>query len=158
MVSPSNLFYYLQVHLAHVNAYNSMAGALNKLPVAVSGMIFFDAPVTFFSVTAVMIGTIDGFSNWRCRLWCGSGICNREIHTIETGKDGSTYDKFAYTSKECKQSKLSWCRESLIGRKEKRRGGMRSGHEWINRIDIPSMSRGPLQLGVSIDCTWFDIM
>jgi len=33
-----------------------MAGALNKLPVAVSGMIFFDAPVTFFSVTAVMIG------------------------------------------------------------------------------------------------------
>ena len=34
-----------------------MAGALNKLPVAVSGMIFFSAPVTFFSVTAVMIGT-----------------------------------------------------------------------------------------------------
>lgn len=33
-----------------------MAGALNKLPVAVSGMIFFNAPVTFFSVTAVMIG------------------------------------------------------------------------------------------------------
>jgi len=33
-----------------------MAGALNKLPVAVSGMIFFDAPVTFFSVTAVLIG------------------------------------------------------------------------------------------------------
>jgi hypothetical protein len=36
--------------------WHSMAGALNKLPVAVSGMIFFDAPVTFFSVTAVMIG------------------------------------------------------------------------------------------------------
>lgn len=35
-----------------------MAGALNKLPVAVSGMIFFDAPVTFFSVTAVLIGMI----------------------------------------------------------------------------------------------------
>ena len=33
-----------------------MAGALNKLPVAVSGMIFFSAPVTFFSVTAVLIG------------------------------------------------------------------------------------------------------
>jgi GDP-mannose transporter len=33
-----------------------MAGALNKLPVAVSGMIFFNAPVTFFSVTAVLIG------------------------------------------------------------------------------------------------------
>jgi len=35
-----------------------MAGALNKLPVAVSGMIFFSAPVTFFSVTAVLIGSL----------------------------------------------------------------------------------------------------
>jgi len=34
----------------------SMAGALNKLPVAISGMVFFAAPVTFFSVTAIMIG------------------------------------------------------------------------------------------------------
>ena len=33
-----------------------MAGALNKLPVAISGMIFFDAPVTLFSVTAIFIG------------------------------------------------------------------------------------------------------
>jgi hypothetical protein len=33
-----------------------MAGALNKLPVAISGMIFFSAPVTFFSVTAILIG------------------------------------------------------------------------------------------------------
>jgi GDP-mannose transporter len=43
-----------------------MAGALNKLPVAVSGMIFFSAPVTFFSVTAVLIGMIfylDDFLN-----------------------------------------------------------------------------------------------
>lgn len=39
-----------------------MAGALNKLPVAISGMIFFDAPVTFFSVMAVMIGIVLGFS------------------------------------------------------------------------------------------------
>ena len=37
-----------------------MAGALNKLPVAISGMIFFDAPVTFFSVTAVIIGFAAG--------------------------------------------------------------------------------------------------
>jgi GDP-mannose transporter len=35
-----------------------MAGALNKLPVAVSGMIFFSAPVTLFSVTAVFIGMV----------------------------------------------------------------------------------------------------
>ena len=37
-----------------------MAGALNKLPVAVSGMIFFGAPVTFFSVTAVLVGFVAG--------------------------------------------------------------------------------------------------
>jgi GDP-mannose transporter len=35
-----------------------MTGALNKLPVAISGMIFFNAPVTVFSVTAIMIGMI----------------------------------------------------------------------------------------------------
>ena len=29
----------------------SMVGALNKLPPAISGLIFFNAPVTFFSVT-----------------------------------------------------------------------------------------------------------
>lgn len=28
-----------------------MVGALNKLPIALSGLIFFDAPVTFTSVT-----------------------------------------------------------------------------------------------------------
>ncbi|EPS41189.1 hypothetical protein H072_4926 [Dactylellina haptotyla CBS 200.50] len=38
----------------------SMVGALNKLPIAVSGLIFFDAPVTFFSVTAIGIGFISG--------------------------------------------------------------------------------------------------
>jgi GDP-mannose transporter len=37
-----------------------MAGALNKLPVAISGMIFFDAPVTFFSVTAIFVGFTAG--------------------------------------------------------------------------------------------------
>jgi len=38
----------------------SMVGALNKLPVAVSGLVFFDAPVTFFSVTAIAIGFVSG--------------------------------------------------------------------------------------------------
>jgi len=38
----------------------SMVGALNKLPVAVSGLIFFDAPVTFPSVTAIAIGFVSG--------------------------------------------------------------------------------------------------
>lgn len=38
----------------------SMVGALNKLPIAISGLIFFDAPVTFPSVSAIAIGFISG--------------------------------------------------------------------------------------------------
>jgi len=38
----------------------SMAGALNKLPIAVSGLVFFDAPVTFGSVAAIAVGFVSG--------------------------------------------------------------------------------------------------
>ncbi|ODV91604.1 hypothetical protein CANCADRAFT_63099 [Tortispora caseinolytica NRRL Y-17796] len=38
----------------------SMVGALNKLPIALSGLIFFEAPVTFFSVSAIAIGFLAG--------------------------------------------------------------------------------------------------
>ncbi|EFP90080.1 GDP-mannose transporter into the lumen of the Golgi [Puccinia graminis f. sp. tritici] len=38
----------------------SMVGALNKLPVAASGMIFFGDPVTFGNVTAVSTGFVAG--------------------------------------------------------------------------------------------------
>jgi len=38
----------------------SMVGALNKLPIAVSGMIFFGDPTTFGSVSAVLIGFFSG--------------------------------------------------------------------------------------------------
>ncbi|KAH9888890.1 UDP-galactose transporter [Cubamyces lactineus] len=38
----------------------SMVGALNKLPVAASGMLFFGDPVTFGSVTAVAVGFFAG--------------------------------------------------------------------------------------------------
>lgn len=38
----------------------SMTGALNKLPVALSGLIFFDTPVTFYSVTAIILGFASG--------------------------------------------------------------------------------------------------
>ncbi|KIX10094.1 GDP-mannose transporter [Rhinocladiella mackenziei CBS 650.93] len=38
----------------------SMVGALNKLPIAVSGLIFFDAPVTIPSVSAIIVGFISG--------------------------------------------------------------------------------------------------
>lgn len=38
----------------------SMVGALNKLPIALSGLIFFDAPVTFPSVSAIAVGFVSG--------------------------------------------------------------------------------------------------
>ena len=38
----------------------SMVGALNKIPIAVSGLIFFDAPVTLPSVSAIAIGSVSG--------------------------------------------------------------------------------------------------
>ncbi|KAF8416522.1 hypothetical protein EV426DRAFT_710289 [Tirmania nivea] len=38
----------------------SMVGALNKLPIALSGLVFFNAPVTFTSVTAITIGFVSG--------------------------------------------------------------------------------------------------
>ncbi|QPG76991.1 GDP-mannose transporter into the lumen of the Golgi [Brettanomyces nanus] len=34
----------------------SMVGALNKLPIALSGLIFFDAPINFFSVSSIFVG------------------------------------------------------------------------------------------------------
>lgn len=38
----------------------SMVGALNKLPIAISGLIFFDAPITFGSITAIFLGFVSG--------------------------------------------------------------------------------------------------
>lgn len=38
----------------------SMVGALNKLPIAVSGFVFFDAPLTFGSVSAIFFGFVSG--------------------------------------------------------------------------------------------------
>lgn len=37
-----------------------MTGALNKLPVAASGMIFFGDPMTFGSISAVTVGFFAG--------------------------------------------------------------------------------------------------
>ena len=37
-----------------------MVGALNKLPIALSGLIFFDAPVTIPSVSAIAVGFVSG--------------------------------------------------------------------------------------------------
>ena len=34
--------------------------ALNKLPIAISGLVFFSAPVTFGSVSAIFLGFVSG--------------------------------------------------------------------------------------------------
>ncbi|CEG77250.1 Putative GDP-mannose transporter [Rhizopus microsporus] len=38
----------------------SMVGALNKLPIAASGILFFGDPATFGNVTAIIVGFIAG--------------------------------------------------------------------------------------------------
>lgn len=38
----------------------SMVGALNKLPIAISGLVFFSAPVTVGSVSAIFLGFVSG--------------------------------------------------------------------------------------------------
>lgn len=38
----------------------SMVGALNKLPIAISGLIFFSAPITVGSVSAILLGFVSG--------------------------------------------------------------------------------------------------
>lgn len=38
----------------------SMVGALNKLPIALSGLIFFDAAVNFWSVSSIFLGFVAG--------------------------------------------------------------------------------------------------
>jgi len=38
----------------------SMVGALNKLPLALSGLVFFGTPATFGNVTAIFLGFVSG--------------------------------------------------------------------------------------------------
>ena len=49
----------------------SMVGALNKLPIAISGLVFFDAPVTFASVSAIFVGFVSGVVYAGAKVWQG---------------------------------------------------------------------------------------
>ena len=49
----------------------SMVGALNKLPIAISGLVFFDAPVTLPSVSAIAVGFISGLVYAVAKIWQG---------------------------------------------------------------------------------------
>lgn len=47
----------------------SMVGALNKLPLAISGLVFFHAPVTFGSVSAIIVGFVSGVVYTVAKIW-----------------------------------------------------------------------------------------
>lgn len=49
----------------------SMVGALNKLPIAISGLVFFDAPVTLASVSAIFVGFVSGLVYALAKVWQG---------------------------------------------------------------------------------------
>ncbi|TKX24247.1 hypothetical protein C1H76_3550 [Elsinoe australis] len=49
----------------------SMVGALNKLPIAISGLVFFDAPVTLASVSAIAVGFVSGMVYALAKVWQG---------------------------------------------------------------------------------------
>ncbi|KAF2159879.1 hypothetical protein M409DRAFT_37845 [Zasmidium cellare ATCC 36951] len=49
----------------------SMVGALNKLPIAISGLVFFDAPVTLASVSAIFVGFVSGIVYAVAKIWQG---------------------------------------------------------------------------------------
>ena len=51
----------------------SMVGALNKLPIALSGIIFFDAPATLGSIGAIFLGFISGIVYAVAKMWQSKG-------------------------------------------------------------------------------------
>ena len=50
-----------------------MVGALNKLPVALSGLVFFDAPATVGSVGAIAVGFVSGIVYAVAKMRQGKG-------------------------------------------------------------------------------------
>ena len=47
----------------------SMVGALNKLPIAISGLVFFGDPVTFPGVSAIAVGFVSGIVYTVSKVW-----------------------------------------------------------------------------------------
>ena len=70
----------------------SMVGALNKLPIALSGLVFFDAPVTFASVTAIAIGFVSGLVFALAKVWQGKDRDNRTSLPTTSASSQSSRD------------------------------------------------------------------
>ena len=67
----------------------SMVGALNKLPIAISGLVFFDAPVTTASVSAIFVGFVSGLVYAVAKMWQGSNKGGSGGNVVSSGKDGA---------------------------------------------------------------------
>lgn len=61
----------------------SMVGALNKLPVAASGMIFFGDAATFQSVTAILLGLVAGLVYAAAKSAQAAAAKCKHIHLYE---------------------------------------------------------------------------
>ena len=68
----------------------SMVGALNKLPMALSGLIFFDAPVTFGSVSAIAVGFVSGLVYAVAKIRQGGGSRSSSVNGGGGGKGGGS--------------------------------------------------------------------
>jgi len=72
----------------------SMVGALNKLPIAISGLVFFDAPVTFASVSAIGVGFISGIVYALAKVWQGKAAKNVLPTSVTSASSQSMKDSF----------------------------------------------------------------
>ncbi|THV75100.1 UDP-galactose transporter [Aureobasidium pullulans] len=72
----------------------SMVGALNKLPIAISGLVFFDAPVTFASVSAIGVGFISGIVYALAKVWQGKGNKPTLPTSVTSASSQSMKDSF----------------------------------------------------------------
>ncbi|GAM84758.1 hypothetical protein ANO11243_027590 [Dothideomycetidae sp. 11243] len=64
----------------------SMVGALNKIPIAVSGFVFFAEPVTFLKVCAMTIGASSGVVYGMARLRMTAAPAKDSLPTTESRK------------------------------------------------------------------------
>lgn len=92
----------------------SMVGALNKLPIAISGLIFFDAPVTIPSVSAIFVGFVAG---------CVYAVAKAQEKRSQSSKGGllPTAVPLSASSQSNRDGLRSWFAIAVLKWKEMRR-------------------------------------
>ena len=77
------------------NSHSSL-GALNKLPLAISGLIFFDAPVTFASVSAIFVGFVSGIVYALAKIMQNKETAQSTLPVTTTPPERDTTEKGAF--------------------------------------------------------------